>query len=220
VTVFGSARTRPDHPHYHQGQALGAALARAGYAVVTGGGPGIMEAANRGATLAGGRSVGLGIEVPHEQELNPWVGTGLIFRYFFVRKTMFVAYARGFIALPGGFGTLDELFEVLTLAQTRKVTAFPVVLLCRDYWTGLIEWLQASPLGHDYLTDVDLHELDLTDDVEEALACIADAEQVRALSEHPYLPEADLTLGALARLRSERALDAEARGPSPDPSTA
>jgi len=129
VSVFGSARTPRDHPHYAAGVQLGAALAQAGYAVITGGGPGAMEAANRGASEAGGLSVGLGIELPFEQELNEWVDVGIAFRYFFVRKTMFVKYAEGFIVFPGGFGTLDELFEALTLIQTGKIDRFPIVLM-------------------------------------------------------------------------------------------
>ena len=142
VSVFGSARTPRDHPEYAAGRALGAALARAGFAVITGGGPGAMEAVNRGASEAGGISVGLGIELPFEQRLNDWVDVGLNFRYFFARKTMFVKYAQAFVILPGGFGTLDELFEALTLVQTRKVTRFPVILFGTDYWAGLIDWIR------------------------------------------------------------------------------
>ena len=138
VSVFGSARTPVDHPEYEAGRALGGALARAGFAVITGGGPGVMEAVNRGASEAGGVSVGLGIELPFEQRLNDWVDIGLNFRYFFARKTMFVKYAQAFVILPGGFGTLDELFEALTLVQTRKVTRFPVILFGTDYWSGLL----------------------------------------------------------------------------------
>src|SRR5262245_61746948 len=145
VSVFGSARSKPDSPECELAERLGAALARAGYAVITGGGPGVMEAANRGATEAGGLSVGLGIELPFEQGLNSHVAIGIAFRYFFVRRTMFVKYAQAFCVLPGGFGTLDELFEALTLVQTRKVTRFPVVLLGSAYWQGLLDWLR-SPL--------------------------------------------------------------------------
>ena len=146
MTVFGSARTARDHPEYATGCALGAALADAGFAVITGGGPGIMEAANRGASEAGGLSVGLGIELPFEQGLNPWVDLGINFRYFFARKTMFVKYAQAFVFLPGGFGTLDELFEALDLVQTRKVTRFPVVLFGSRYWGGLLDWLRTTVL--------------------------------------------------------------------------
>ena len=137
VSVFGSARTRQDAPEYARAAALGGALAEAGWAVITGGGPGVMEAANRGASEAGGLSVGLGIELPFEQSLNDWVDIGLNFRYFFARKTMFVKYAQAFVILPGGFGTMDELFEALTLVQTHKVNQFPVVLMGTAYWAGL-----------------------------------------------------------------------------------
>src|SRR5882757_5753928 len=146
VTVFGSARTKQDHPDYELGRKLGAALADAGFAVITGGGPGSMEAVNRGASEAGGYSVGLGIELPFEQGLNPWVDLGVNFRYFFARKTMFIKYAQAFICLPGGFGTLDELFEALTLVQTKKVTKFPVVLFGSKYWGGLYQWIETSVL--------------------------------------------------------------------------
>src|SRR5881398_2671467 len=152
VSVFGSARTPREHPHYAAGVAIGAALAQAGYAVITGGGPGVMEAANRGASEAGGLSVGLGIELPFEQSLNQWVDLGLNFRYFFARKTMFVKYASGFVIMPGGFGTMDELFEALTLVQTHKVNQFPVVLLGSAYWTGLVDWLRDTMGGHGYIS--------------------------------------------------------------------
>ncbi|MDP4013016.1 MAG: TIGR00730 family Rossman fold protein [Candidatus Nanopelagicales bacterium] len=179
VSVFGSARTPPDHPYYKLGVELGRHLAGAGYAVITGGGPGIMAAANQGACEAGGRSVGLGIELPFEQELNDWVNVGINFRYFFARKTMFVKYARGFIVLPGGFGTMDELFEALTLVQTRKVTAFPVVLLGSDYWAGLLEWIERSLVGESSISPGDLDLIDVTDSPEEAVRIIADADQAR-----------------------------------------
>ncbi len=144
VSVFGSARTPVDSPEYATGLELGAALARAGYAVITGGGPGTMEAVNRGASEAGGTSVGLGIELPFEQRLNDWVDLGITFRYFFARKTMFVKYAQAFVIMPGGFGTLDELFEALTLVQTRKVTRFPVILFGTAYWSGLLDWIRST----------------------------------------------------------------------------
>ena len=169
VSVFGSARTPPDHPNYALGTRVGRALVEAGYAVITGGGPGAMEAANRGAKEAGGTSVGLGIEVPYESGLNPYVDLGVNFRYFFARKTMFVKYAQGFIVLPGGFGTLDELFEALTLVQTRKVTSFPIVLMGTDYWGGLLDWLASTALPYGTVNAVDLHRLRLTDDVHEAV---------------------------------------------------
>ncbi|GAA1232454.1 TIGR00730 family Rossman fold protein [Oryzihumus leptocrescens] len=176
VSVFGSARTRPDDPAYALGVKVGRKLVEAGYAVITGGGPGAMEAANKGALEAGGTSVGLGIELPFEQGLNRYVDLGVNFRYFFARKTMFVKYAQGFIVLPGGFGTLDELFEALTLVQTRKVTSFPLVLMGRDYWGGLLDWLRgtAGAAGTINLQDIDL--LRLTDDADEAVDIILRAE--------------------------------------------
>src|ERR1700744_3049570 len=146
VSVFGSARTPIDSPEYATGRELGAALARAGFAVITGGGPGTMEACNRGAGQAGGISVGLGIELPFEQSLNDWVDLGINFRYFFARKTMFVKYAQAFVIMPGGFGTLDELFESLTLVQTGKVTRFPVILFGTEYWGGLVDWMRQTLL--------------------------------------------------------------------------
>ncbi|MGH8890248.1 MAG: TIGR00730 family Rossman fold protein [Acidothermaceae bacterium] len=166
VSVFGSARTAPGMPDYEAAERLGAALARAGYAVITGGGPGIMEAANKGSSQAGGTSVGLGIELPFEQRLNDWVDIGLNFRYFFARKTMFVKYAQAFVILPGGFGTLDELFEALTLVQTRKVTRFPVILFGTKYWSGLIDWLRGTVLDAQKIAGKDLDLLTVTDDVE------------------------------------------------------
>jgi uncharacterized protein (TIGR00730 family) len=179
VSVFGSARTPRDHPHYAAGAAICAALAQAGYAVITGGGPGAMEAANRGASEAGGLSVGLGIELPFEQDLNEWVDVGIAFRYFFVRKTMFVKYAQAFVILPGGFGTLDELFEALTLVQTRKVTRFPVILFGTEYWSGLIDWIRntLAPTGTINAADLDL--ITVTDDIGEAMAVIQAADAAR-----------------------------------------
>jgi uncharacterized protein (TIGR00730 family) len=175
VTVFGSARTPRDHPEYAVGRALGAALAEAGYAVVTGGGPGAMEAVNKGCQEAGGLSVGLGIELPFEQGFNDWVDLGINFRYFFVRKTMFVKYSQAFVCLPGGFGTLDELFEALTLVQTKKVTKFPVVLLGRDYWQGLYDWIAGPVLRSGKIGEKDLALLHLTDDVDDAVKVVHDA---------------------------------------------
>ena len=179
VSVFGSARTPRDSPYYASGVAIGAALAEAGYAVITGGGPGAMEAANRGASEAGGLSVGLGIELPFEQELNEWVDVGIAFRYFFVRKTMFVKYAQAFVILPGGFGTLDELFEALTLVQTRKVTRFPVVLFGSEYWSGLVEWLRKTMVPAATIKDIDLDLFTVTDDVDEVVRTVQEAEKAR-----------------------------------------
>lgn len=175
VTVFGSARTPRDDPEYALGVELGTALAHAGFAVITGGGPGAMEAVNRGCSEAGGLSVGLGIELPHEQGMNQWVDLGINFRYFFVRKTMFVKYAQAFVCLPGGFGTLDELFEALTLVQTRKVTKFPVVLLGRDYWAGLLDWLSGTVHGGGKLRDEELRLMHVTDDIDEAVKVVNEA---------------------------------------------
>jgi uncharacterized protein (TIGR00730 family) len=175
VTVFGSARTPRDHPEYATGRALGTALAEAGYAVITGGGPGVMEAANRGCSEAGGYSVGLGIELPFEQGLNDWVDVGINFRYFFARKTMFVKYSQAFVCLPGGFGTLDELFEALTLVQTKKVTKFPVVLMGTEYWGGLHDWIEKTVLDGGKIGQKDMALLHVTDDVDDAVRAVHDA---------------------------------------------
>ena len=172
VSIFGSARTSPASPEYSKAMSLAAALARSGYAVVTGGGPGIMEAANRGAFEAGGVSVGLGIELPFEQGMNQWVDIGIDFRYFFARKTMFVKYAQAFVVFPGGFGTFDELFEALTLVQTGKVTSFPVVLVGTAYWGGLLEWVRGTVLAEGKVSAKDLDLLTLTDDVDEVVRII------------------------------------------------
>lgn len=172
VSVFGSARTTPDDPMYAAATEIAAKLCEAGYAVITGGGPGAMEAANRGASECGGVSVGLGIELPHEQGMNEWVDLGVNFRYFFVRKTMFVKYAQGFIVLPGGFGTMDELFEALTLAQTGKVTSFPIVLFGSAYWGGLVDWLRETMLVDGKVGAADIDMLHVTDDVDEAVAYV------------------------------------------------
>src|SRR5215471_2545581 len=168
VTVFGSARAKPNNPYYIQGRQLGEALAKRGFAVITGGGPGIMEAVNRGYHEAGGLSVGCNIELPHEQSLNKYVDLGVEFRYFFVRKNMFVKYARGFVIFPGGFGTLDELFESLTLAQTGKIEHFPIVLFGTPYWEGLLSWLRDHVLSAGAIAADDLKLMTLTDDPEEA----------------------------------------------------
>ena len=179
VGVFGSARTRPGDLFYDKAVQLGGGLAEAGFAVITGGGPGAMEAANRGATEAGGVSVGLGIELPFESGLNQWVDIGVNFRYFFARKTMFVKYAQGFVVMPGGLGTFDELFEALTLVQTQKVTSFPVVLMGVDYWSGLLAWLRDTALADGKISEPDLDILQLTDDVDEAVATMVAARRSR-----------------------------------------
>jgi hypothetical protein len=175
VTVFGSARTPRDHAEYALGEELGAALARDNFAVITGGGPGVMEAANKGCQEAGGLSVGLGIELPFEQGLNDWVDIGINFRYFFARKTMFVKYSQAFVCLPGGFGTLDELFEALTLVQTKKVTKFPVVLLGTDYWGGLHDWIERRVLASGKIGEPDMRLLHLTDEVDDAVKVVHEA---------------------------------------------
>jgi uncharacterized protein (TIGR00730 family) len=172
VSVFGSARTPVDSPHYRLGVEVGAALAHAGWAVITGGGPGAMEAANRGAQEAGGLSVGLGIELPFEQRLNDWVDVGISFRYFFARKTMFVKYAQAFVVLPGGFGTLDELFEALTLVQTQKVTVFPIVLMGTEFWSGLVDWVRDRLLADGMISPADLDLFTVTESVDEAVAAV------------------------------------------------
>jgi len=172
VTVFGSARTPRDHPVYEQARTIGRKLAEAGYAVITGGGPGTMEAANRGCREGGGLSIGCNIELPHEQGLNAYVDLGVEFRYFFARKTMFVKYADGFVILPGGFGTMDELFEALTLIQTGKVRHFPVVLMGRDYWSGLLDWIRDTLVAKGAVDATDMDLLLLTDDPDEAVELI------------------------------------------------
>ncbi|GIH77391.1 cytokinin riboside 5'-monophosphate phosphoribohydrolase [Planobispora longispora] len=180
VTVFGSARTPEESPEYQLGVDLGRKLSEAGYAVITGGGPGCMEAANRGAAEAGGISVGLGIELPFEQHMNEYVDLGIEFRYFFVRKTMFVKYSCGFVTLPGGFGTLDELFEALTLVQTRKVTSFPVVLMGTEFWGGMIDWIRSSLAATKKISAEDLDLIHVTDDPDEAVRIIVEADRGRS----------------------------------------
>ena len=175
ISVFGSARTGPDDPAYALAETIGSRLVDAGFAVITGGGPGVMEAANKGATLAGGVSVGLGIELPFESGLNEYVDIGLNFRYFFARKTMFLKYAQGFVVLPGGFGTLDELFEALTLVQTRKVTSFPIMLVGSSYWSGLVDWVRATVVAEGKVAEEDLGMLRVTDDVDEVVAAMVQA---------------------------------------------
>ncbi|MEL4359088.1 MULTISPECIES: LOG family protein [unclassified Luteococcus] len=170
ISLFGSARTRPEHPMWGAAERMAAALVAAGYAVITGGGPGVMEAANKGADEAGGTSVGLGIELPFEASMNSHVNLGINFRYFFVRKVMFLKYAQGFIVMPGGLGTFDELFEALTLAQTGKVQHFPVVLFGVDYWRGLVDWLRDAALAEGYISPADLEMFLVTDDEQAAVA--------------------------------------------------
>ena len=167
VTVFGSSRVKEEDPLYETARLLGEHLAKVGLAVITGGGPGLMAAANRGCHEAGGFSIGCNIELPHEQWLNPWVDLGVEFRYFFARKTMFVKYADGFVILPGGFGTLDEFFEAVTLIQTGKIQHFPVFLVGTAYWAGLFEWLRSTAMPLGMLDEKDLALVRITDDVAE-----------------------------------------------------
>ncbi|GAA4730456.1 TIGR00730 family Rossman fold protein [Nocardioides endophyticus] len=175
IAVFGSARTPVDSPWYAAAEIAGRRLVEEDFAVITGGGPGAMEAANKGACEAGGVSVGLGIELPWESGLNEWVDVGVNFRYFFARKTMFVKYSQGFIVLPGGVGTLDELFEALTLVQTGKITDFPIVLVGSSYWQGLLDWMRDTSLANGTISQVDLDRLILTDDVDEAVGLMVSA---------------------------------------------
>ena len=196
ISVFGSARTPRDHPDYAAAEEVARELVSAGYAVITGGGPGIMEAANKGAKEAGGLSVGLGIELPFEQGMNEYVDLGVNFRYFFARKTMFVKYAQGFIVMPGGFGTFDELFEALTLVQTHKVTGFPVALIGTGYWQGLVDWLRGPVLERGMISAADPDLLHLTDDPAEAVnfvlergAALAAEERAAVAAAHELQPE-------------------------------
>lgn len=172
VSVFGSARTPAGSEDWERARSIGSLLVQAGFAVITGGGPGIMEAANKGAWEAGGTSVGLGIELPHEQGMNEWVNVGINFRYFFARKTMFMKYSSGFIAMPGGFGTMDELFEAATLVQTGKVHSFPIVLVGRDYWGGLVQWINSTMKESGMLSSNDPQLLHVVDSPEEAVEIV------------------------------------------------
>lgn len=169
IAVFGSARLGEGTKEYAEGVEVGRLIAEQGRAVITGGGPGLMEAANKGCREAGGKSVGLGIELPHEQMLNPYLDLGVDFRYFFVRKTMFVKYSQGFVVLPGGFGTLDELFEATTLVQTHKIKSFPVALLGKDYWGGLIDWVEKTMVSKGAVNMDEVTRLHLTDTPQEAV---------------------------------------------------
>ena len=172
VTVFGSARAEPGSTIYEQARDIGRKLARDGWAVITGGGPGVMEAANRGCQEAGGLSIGCNIELPHEQSVNPYVDLAVEFRYFFARKTMFVKYADAFVILPGGFGTLDELFEALTLIQTGKIRHFPVVLVGTEYWAGLLDWARETLITDGTVSESDLALLTVTDDTDEVVRVV------------------------------------------------
>ncbi|HOB08956.1 MAG TPA: TIGR00730 family Rossman fold protein [Limnochordia bacterium] len=174
VAVFGSARTPEHHRYYQLARETGYKLAKAGLAVITGGGPGIMQAANQGAKEAGGLSIGCNIELPYEQKANPYLDVHIDFRYFFVRKLMLVKYARAFVILPGGLGTIDELYEALTLIQTGKIQRFPVVLMGTDYWRDLVDWMEEKMLGEGMINPSDLQLLQLTDDPDQAVAVVKD----------------------------------------------
>jgi uncharacterized protein (TIGR00730 family) len=169
VTIFGSAKVRPDDPYYKKAEHVARKLVENGFSVITGGGPGIMEAANKGAAEAGGQSVGLNIRLPYEQKPNPYANIVLEYKYFFVRKVMFVKYAVAYIILPGGFGTMDELFEALTLIQTKRIKPFPVVLMGSEYWKGLIDWLKDTMLRNEKIDESDLDIIQITDDPDEAV---------------------------------------------------
>src|SRR3954470_829445 len=179
VAIFGSARTAPDHPEYARARELARRLGEAGFSIITGGGPGAMQAANEGAQQAGAQSIGLDIELPHEQAMNPYVDLGLTLHYFFTRKVLFVRYSSAFIGFPGGFGTMDELFEVLTLRQTGKIQAFPVILVGTEYWRGLFEWL-ADPVARDgKIAPEDLERIVCTDDLDQGVRVVGEAEHRR-----------------------------------------
>jgi uncharacterized protein (TIGR00730 family) len=183
VAIFGSARTHASDPMYQAAQRVAFLLARAGFAVITGGGPGIMEAANRGAKEAGGLSIGCNIELPREQSVNAFVDVSVNFRYFFCRKTMFMKYSEGFVLFPGGFGTLDELFEAITLIQTRKIQRFPVILFGSPYWQGLLDWIRSQLLSGGKIDADDLHLVRVTDSPDDAVALL-----VQYFGEHGGAP--------------------------------
>ena len=179
VSIFGSARTSPDHPEYADAREIARRLGERGFAIITGGGPGAMEGANRGAQDAGVQSIGLDIELPMEQELNPYVDLPLTFHYFFTRKVMFVRYASAFVVMPGGFGTLDELFEALTLRQTGKIRTFPVILYGTAYWGGLVDWMSEVMCAQGKIEPEDIERLVVTDDMDEIVECVSAAEHRR-----------------------------------------
>jgi len=188
VSIFGSARVAEDHPAYAEARDVARRLAEAGFAIVTGGGPGVMEAANRGAREGGGVSVGFNIELPHEQHSNPYLDIDVTFSHFYARKTMFVKAAEGFVIFPGGFGTFDELFESLTLIQTGKVLHFPVVLFDSGYWSPMLDWIRSRALAEEMVSPEDLELLHVTDDPEDAVATIVDCYERRCAA-MPAEPE-------------------------------
>ncbi len=178
VTIFGSSRLKPETEYYEKAVKLGEKLSNEGFAVITGGGPGIMEGANKGAKTGKGKSVGLNIEIPMEQDPNGFQNISLSFRYFFVRKLMFVKYAIAFVIFPGGFGTLDELFEALTLAQTKKIRAFPIILFGKEYWSGLIEWLKTTLVAGGTLSKEDMELISITDDIDDICTIVNEHRRV------------------------------------------
>ena len=182
VTIFGSARTPKSHPHYKMTVNVARRAVKSGYGVITGGGPGIMEAANKGAAMENGRSIGLNIQLPFEQMPNPFIKLMLNFRHFFCRKVMFLKYTSAVIIMPGGYGTLDEMFETLTLVQTQKVASLPLVLMGSDYWDGLLQWLKNSMLKHKYIVGADLSLIKVTDDPREAIDFISEREEAKRVT--------------------------------------
>jgi len=169
VSIFGSARTAPDDPYYKKAEILARLLAQKGFSVITGGGPGVMEAANKGAADGGGQSVGMNIRLPYEQKPNPYANINIEYKYFFTRKVMFVKYAMAYVVLPGGFGTIDELFEALTLIQTKRIKSFPVILMGSEYWKGLFDWLRKTMLRDNKIAQEDLELVHIIDDPEEVV---------------------------------------------------
>ncbi len=172
VSIFGSARTKPDDPYYQKAEQTARLLSESGFSVITGGGPGIMEAGNKGAAAVGGQSVGMNIRLPYEQKPNTYANIAIDYKYFFIRKVMFVKYAVAYVILPGGFGTMDELFEALTLIQTKRIKGFPVILMGSDYWKGLVDWLRGTMLGQNKISPDDLDLFQVIDDPEEAVKYI------------------------------------------------
>jgi hypothetical protein len=205
ITIFGSARLGEGDPYYAKARQLAGLLAQEGFAVITGGGPGIMEAANRGCHEAGGLSIGCNIELPHEQSVNPYVDLGVEFRYFFARKTMFVKYADAFAIFPGGFGTLDELFESLTLIQTGKIKHFPVVLIGKEYWSGLISWLRSQAIAHGAIAADDLDLFHVTDDMDEACRLLTAGVMERAVEVDSAQRRAELPRAAAPKAATQKA---------------
>ncbi len=216
VSVFGSARTQPNDPWYAMGIRVGEQLAKRGYAVITGGGPGAMEAANLGAQRAGGLSIGLNIELPMEQEPNPYQDIALHFRYFFARKVCFAKYANGYVVLPGGFGTLDEFFEALTLIQTRKMENFPVVLMGKEFWGGLLTWIQETMLVRGTISEGDLDLFHLTDDPVEAAVMIQRALEDGSQARPEWQQDLAAARKRAARIHAPKRIASRKAAPKPD----